>query len=147
MIGLWLPIVGALAYWLGAASADPPVTPETEGLVNIESEPLSWQAYRPRPLVGAERQNDPLPWHVSAALVSPLSYSYGELKEIVSILDHRGQHDDADRLALVVLSLVPMMQWRSTQTGDRMASLWFYGGSGRFSFGVPPYPPPPPTVW
>lgn len=140
MIGLWIPIVGAFAYWLGTAQ-QPAVTPEPD-----DGEPLSWSYHRP--LVGsAARAPDPLPWHVAAAMVSPLSYSYGELRELVSILDHRGDHDAADRLAMVVFSLLPMMQWRSTQTGDRAASLWFYGGAGRFSLGVPPYPPPPPSIW
>ena len=144
MIGLWIPLVGALAYWLGStAASEPRVTPEESPLVKSD-DALSW-SYQRRPMIGAYAP-DPLRWHVQAALVSPLSYAYGELRERVPILDHRGDFASADRLASVALSAVPMMQARAAH-GDHLAALWFNQGQGRFHFGVPPYPPPPPSMW
>ena len=137
MIGWLVPLVGALAYWIASEQAGGHSTPTALAL--------------PAPLEPPQRQwrigiSDPLPWHVAAALVTPLAYSYGELRELVTILDHRNDHDGADRLALVVLSLVPLMRARSGY-GDGASNAWFQGGAGRFRLGVPPYPPPPPTPW
>lgn len=137
MIGWLVPIVGALAYWIASEQA------------GGHSEPV--QLALPMPEEPAPRafrigMSDPLPWHVAAALVTPLAYSYGELREIVTILDHRGDHDGADRLALVVLSLAPLMRARAGY-GDTGANAWFQGGTGRFQLGIPPYPPPPVTPW
>jgi hypothetical protein len=46
----------------------------------------------------------------------------------------------------VVLGLLPYMRHRA-MSGDQPAQTWFAPHGGRFSFGVPPYPPPPPSVW
>ena len=138
---IWLvPLVGALAYWLGTEQPparslgwprEPAARPMVGGFVG-EDEPPAWP--------------DPFAWHAAAALVSPLSYAYGELREIVAILDHRGAHDDADRLAIVVLGVLPYMRARA-MSGDQPSRAWFAPHAGRFSFGVPPYPPPPPSIW
>jgi hypothetical protein len=137
VIGWLVPIVGALAYWIASEQAGGQSAPAPLVLPPAESpKPRQWR-------IGMA---DPMPWHLAAALVTPLAYSYGELREMVAILDHRNEHDAADRLALVVLSLVPIMKARSGY-GDAGANAWFQAGAGRFRVGIPPYPPPPPTPW
>lgn len=136
MIGWMIPIVGALAYWIASEQ-----TPSSPGEV------LAWSPEDG----GAARSlrvgfDDPLPWHVAAAMVTPLAYSYGELREIVTILDHRGEHAAADRLALLVLAMVPHQRLMVAH-GHLGALHWFNGSPARFSGGVPPYPPPPVAPW
>lgn len=130
MIGWLVPtMIGALAYlWASDQAAS-------------QSAPVELQPVAPDPWAATLAPSDPLPWHVAAAMVAPLAYSYGELREMVSILDHRGLHDDADRLALVVLSMIPYQ--RQLAGAVPQSAQWFRPDAGRFEIGIPPYPPPP----
>lgn len=150
MIGLWIPLIGALAWWMTVpveVASEPWPAPNPAGgwtgqRALVGRQPMPGRRWL---VAGTGEPIDALPWHVAAALRDPSAYTYGELREMVTILDHRLEHDTADQLALSVMAFANYAAGPA-RMGHPIGA-WFNQSLGRFRFGVPAYPPPAPVPW